>query len=319
MRIKNYAKILIGVFCLMFFVVGSVCAKSKVLFIDSYHEGYAWSDGITEGVNIILGDDVELKVHRMDTKRNLDEEFKIAAALKAKAIIESFKPDVVIAADDNASKYLIVPFYMDSELPFVFCGLNWDASAYGFPIKNVTGMVEVAPIEGLIEKMKSISNGEKLGILGPDLLTAQKEIANYKKIFGLEFDSYLAKDYEDYKKGFLKLQDNVDLLILLSDGGLYDDNEADLIDFFMKNTKDVTGSVYDFMAKKAVISFAKVAQEQGGWAAQSALDIINGKLPSDIPIVKNKKGKLIINVKLAEAAGIAVPFDIIEIANEVIE
>ena len=47
---------------------------------------------------------------------------------KAKAEIDAFKPDVVIAADDNASKYLIEPYFKDAALPFVFCGVNWDAS-----------------------------------------------------------------------------------------------------------------------------------------------------------------------------------------------
>jgi hypothetical protein len=97
----------------------------KVLFIDSYHEGYEWSDGITKGVKQVLdGKGIELKIVRMDTKRNGGEEFKKQAGEKAKAAIEEFKPDVVIAADDNASKYIIVPFFKDSPLPFVFCGVN---------------------------------------------------------------------------------------------------------------------------------------------------------------------------------------------------
>lgn len=83
-------------------------AGKKVLFIDSYHEGYGWSDGITTGIKTGLQDSgVELKVIRMDTKRNTGDAFKKEAALKAKAEIEAFKPDVVIASDDNASKFLI--------------------------------------------------------------------------------------------------------------------------------------------------------------------------------------------------------------------
>ena len=42
----------------------------KVLYIDSYHQGYAWSDGITKGIEEALKDSgAELKVHRMDTKK----------------------------------------------------------------------------------------------------------------------------------------------------------------------------------------------------------------------------------------------------------
>ena len=49
----------------------------KVLFIDSYHEGYGWSDGITKGIETTLdGSGVELNIVRMDTKRNTDDAFK---------------------------------------------------------------------------------------------------------------------------------------------------------------------------------------------------------------------------------------------------
>jgi hypothetical protein len=131
-------------------------SRKKVLFVDSYHAGYAWSDGVTAGVlkglNVKMTphgeldcgkSPVELMVVRMDTKRNQTEGFKKQAALNVKSRIETWKPDVVIASDDNASKYLIVPHFKDKELPFVFCGVNWDASVYGFPCSNVTGMEEV--------------------------------------------------------------------------------------------------------------------------------------------------------------------------------
>jgi hypothetical protein len=32
----------------------SVLAKDRILYVDSYHEGYGWSDGITEGIQSVL-------------------------------------------------------------------------------------------------------------------------------------------------------------------------------------------------------------------------------------------------------------------------
>ena len=85
----------------------------KILYIDSYHEGYVWSDGITQGIQQeFQGTGVELKIHRMDTKRNAEEASKKQAAQEAKAVIESFQPDVVIASGDNVSKCLIMPYYI---------------------------------------------------------------------------------------------------------------------------------------------------------------------------------------------------------------
>jgi hypothetical protein len=70
----------------MIFVISSMVMAAdmtgkKVLFIDSYHEGYGWCDGITAGVQeVITSSGAELKIHRMDTKRNTSDAFKKNAA-----------------------------------------------------------------------------------------------------------------------------------------------------------------------------------------------------------------------------------------------
>jgi ABC-type uncharacterized transport system substrate-binding protein len=298
---------------------GAALAKQKVLFVDSYHEGYPWSDGITEGIQeVFKGKDIELKIVRMDTKRNTSEEFKKEAALSAKGVIEAFKPDVVIAADDNASKYLIMPYYKDASLPFVFCGVNWDEKVYGYPYKNATGMVEVTPVPQLLAQLKPLAKGDRIGFLGPDTLTAKKEATQYNKVFELNTVNYFAKDFEDWKKGFVELQKKVDILLVDSDGGLYNDYKEEQEAFVRGNTKIPTGSCYDFMAPYAVLTYGKIATEQGFWSAQTALKILGGTSPSAIPIVRNKDGLLIVNVKIAEASGTAIPFEIIQSADKVI-
>ena len=313
-------KVTIVTFCFWIMFCAQALAKSKVMFIDSYHEGYAWSDGITAGIqDVMKNEDAELKIFRMDTKRNTSEDFKKEAAVKAKGAIESFKPDVVIAADDNASKYLIEPYYKNSSVPFVFCGVNWDASVYGYPYQNVTGMVEVTPIPQLISYLQQYVKGDKIGFLAPDLLTAKKEAENYKKIFQLNLVEYYAKDIEDYKKGYLELQQKSDMLILDSQGGLYDDKKDDLSAFIQNQTRIPSGTTYDFMAPFALITFAKIAKEQGQWAALAALKIIKGTSPSAIPIEKNKEGELMINIRIAKKLGIEIPYDLLENANKIIE
>jgi ABC-type uncharacterized transport system substrate-binding protein len=319
MRVKRLVPIImVAVACL--FITASAQAAGKVLFVDSYHQGYAWSDGIEQGIKKALeGSGTELKVVRMDTKRNTSEDFKKQAAEKVKAEIDQFKPNVVIAADDNASKYLIVPYYKGKELPFVFCGVNWDASGYGFPAKNVTGMIEVTPVDGLLAELKKFAKGGKVGFLGPDILTSHKEAENLTKVFGLKMTEYFAKDGADWMKGFKELQGKVDMLIIDSDGGLWQETKKEREDFVLKNTKIPTGSTYEFMAPYAIISFAKVAQEQGFWAGKAALEIIGGKAPSAIPVVKNKEGKLIVNGKIAQASGLKVPYEVISAADKVLE
>ncbi|RJR30757.1 MAG: hypothetical protein C4576_32725 [Desulfobacteraceae bacterium] len=320
---KRVIAAIAAVLCLLL-MVQPASAKSyagkKVLYIDSYHQGYGWSDGIEKGVRQgFEGTGVELKVYRMDTKRNPSDEFLKESALKAKAEIEAFKPDVVIAADDNAAKAVILPFYKDSSLPFVFCGLNWDAGRYGFPTKNITGMLEVAPVKELLEQLKPYAKGNRLGILAADVETNHTEAAAYKKTLGLQFEEYFYKNVDDLKKGFLELQGKVDMILIDSDGGLYNNAAEELKAFFTANTKIPTGTCYDFIAPYAFMGFTKLAEEQGMWSAGAALKILDGTAPSAIPVAKNKEGALIINTKIGKTLGAQVPFAMLQSAAKVIE
>jgi ABC-type uncharacterized transport system substrate-binding protein len=292
----------------------------KVLFIDSYHEGYPWSDGITEGVQATInGSGAELKVMRLDTKRNKGEAFKQAAAEKAKAEIESFQPDVVIAADDNASKYLIQPFYKDASLPFVFCGVNWDESVYGYPYKNVTGMVEVAGAKELVELLQQFAKGSRVGLLADDTLSSRKDADNYKSKLGLDLTPAYVASMDDWKKKFTELQGQVDILIVGNVAGINDFDPKAAEVHALANAKIPSGAVQSEPMPYAMIGYLKVPEEQGAWAAESALKILGGTSPADIPIVRNKEGQVMVNVKIAQAAGIEIPYSLIETASSVIE
>lgn len=52
------------------------------------------------------------------------------------------------------------------------------------------------------------------------------------------------------------------------------------------------------MMDYSLIGLIKNPKEQGEWAAESALKILNGISPRDIPITMNKKGSIIINAKM---------------------
>ena len=292
----------------------------KVLFVDSYHEGYDWSDGITSGVvNTLKNTGVELKIYRMDTKRNNTEDFKKQAGVAAKKLIDEFKPDVVIMSDDNAAQYLIAPYYKDSKLPFVFCGVNWDASVYGFPAKNITGMIEVNDTTGLLKVLRKISKGDKVGFIADDTETNRKEIENYAKLFNLTVVPYFAKDFADWKKGYVELQSKVDNLIFYNYVAIKDWNPDEATGFIQKNTKIPSGTFQTGPMPYVMVGYLKLPEEQGEWAAKSALKILGGAAPSAIPIAKNEKGNVVINLKVASAAGVEIPYDMTEAASELIK
>lgn len=309
--------------CLYLATVGMVFpahAAKRVLYVDSYHEGYEWSDGVTQGVRSVLRDTgVSLKIFRMDTKRHTDEAYKKNAALRAKEVIASFRPDVVIASDDNASKYLIMPYFKNASLPFVFCGVNYNADDYGFPYSNVTGMLELPPAVKLIYSLKHFKRIVSVGYLAADTLTERKDGFYTNQDVREEFVERYIRTFAEWKRAFIELQDEVDVLIIGNNGGIqgWDDLEAQ--QFALQNTRIPTGCLLDWIAPVVFLGATRSAQEQGSYAASTALKIMNGTPPSRIPIVGNVEANIIINMKIAKKLGIKVPQSFIKIASRIIQ
>ena len=70
--------------------------------------------GIESDVKKTLAEQCELVQVNMDKKRYQEESDKINKGLEIKTLIEHWKPDAVIVADDNAPKYLVHPYFKDS-------------------------------------------------------------------------------------------------------------------------------------------------------------------------------------------------------------
>ena len=277
-------------------------AGKKILFVNSYHKGFEWSDGITNSLKQGLSNkNIELKIHYMDTKRNTGEEFKKQAALNTKKIIEEWNPDLLITSDDNAFKFLVMPYYKDADLPIVFCGLNWDATVYEAPYSNTAGMVEISLVIPLINHLKIYTKGNRIGMIVDDCLSSRKWIENVKKILEISFTKeYFVKTLEEWENAVIKLQDEVDILLLVGNAAINDWNSEEAKRFILENIRKPTGSTYEWMAPYALITIETIAEEQGEYAAEIALKILDGTLPSDIPLKENKKGRLILNLEIAE-------------------
>jgi ABC-type uncharacterized transport system substrate-binding protein len=305
-KIYNIIIMLLIIFSSVCAMAGGKYAGKKVLHIDSYHAGYDWSDGIAAGIRETLKDTgVELKRVEMDTKRNTSEEFKKVAALKAREVIAEFKPDVVIASDDNASKYLIMPYYKDVDLPFVFCGLNWDASAYGFPYKNVTGMVEIALVPQIVKQLRKYARGDRIGFLGDDTLTSRKNLQYHKDLLKINYDYvYYAINFEQWQRKYIELQDKVDMLILINYVGISDWDKEEAQVFVENHAQIPAGTNNTWTIPYSLLGIIKIPEEQGGWAAHAALKILDGTPPGKIPITHNKQGKLYYNLRIGQKLGV---------------
>lgn len=281
-------------------------AKKRVFHLDSYAKGYGISDDTGAGLRSALRDQpVQVSTFYMDTKRHSSEaEIKDAVA-RARAAIDAFQPDVIVASDDAAVKYVVVPHYKDGPIPVVFCGVNWSAEPYGLPTAHVTGMVEVVPVLEAIDLVrKYYPNLRRLGVLSEDSLSERNNKALLEpkyRALGLEVTYVMAADFATWKREFERLQETVDVLYLPTQGAVRDWDAAEAEAFVKAKTRKPSIATDDFMTPYALIGLTKTQLEQGEWAGKTALEILHGKKPAAIPVVRNRRRVAYVNATLAAA------------------
>jgi len=297
---------------LIYFVFsGPAYAASKCLYIASYHHGYEWNDGIQHGIEKILAGKCELKIFYLDTKRNAKIEWARWKAKQAVKLIDEYSPDIVLVSDDNASRYVVMPYYKNSKIPFVFCGLNWSMSEYGYPYNNVTGMIEVAPIKPLIKQLKLMRSNIKKGIfISSDAISEHKDYNHYKKDFskhGIKLDATYVRTFKEWIKQYKKAQ-RYDFVIIGNNAGINDWYKPEAERIVYKYTRKITVTTYQWMLPYVVLGFTKIPEEQGDWIARVALSILGGISPSKIPVVYNRQWDMWINPVVINKIKLKIPY-----------
>jgi ABC-type uncharacterized transport system substrate-binding protein len=275
----------------------------RIVYVNSYHEGYGSSDDVMEGiVETLQGENIELKKFFLDAKRKTVETDIQESVQHILREIQEFNPALMIVSDDNAVKELVVPYFNNSSLPVVFCGVNWSAEQYGLG-SNITGMLEVLPLrECLKEVVSNYPETKRLVVLSENSLSEQNNrllLDTLYRNMGLEVTYKLADDFEAWKAMFLEANSDADLIYMPTNGAIknWDNNSAREI--IENHVKIPVVTCDDFMMPYAVFGLTKVAKEQGVWAAKTAMEVLHGKSPADIPQTRNREMKAWLNDSLA--------------------
>ena len=315
MKLKQI--LFITIFIFAFTIPSNAQTQRKVVFLDSYHKGYEWSDRILHAVRMVLQpEDIEVVDYHMNTKLNPNESYVQRAGEKAMRFILDENPDLIIASDDNASKFVINPYFKNSEIPVIFCGVNWDSSIYGYPYNNTTGMVEVNLVNKMVQQLfKYSDSGYRIGYLASDTWTEKREAKAYKSILGIDLSNErFVSNSEEWKTAFLELQEMVDVLII----GTFSfppEEEEDIENFVLNHIKIPTGALNEFLMPYALIGYLKVPEEFGLWAGKTAIEVLNGKAISSIELTRNTRADLILNLKIANKLNIVFKTDLLKHAS----
>ncbi len=313
----------------LFFFPTCLRAKStdqcKVLAVMSYHAEYQWQQQVKEGIDAVLGNSCEVRYFDLDTKRNPTDGPRKAE--KAYALYQSWKPDGVIAADDNAQTMFVLPYLKDKvSTPVMFCGVNADPKKYGYPATNVSGILERHHLRESIVLLKQILPATKrIGVIAAD---KPSNIAMINTITA-ELHSYPVQSLEHRLVNSLaeavaatnELRNQTDALHVMGIEGLTDDkgeaiSSVDSIAVIVETyAKPTIGVVRYEIEAGALCAVIHRGQEQGETAARMLLDVMQGKQVSELPIKRNRHGKSVINVTVLKKMGITPSSSIIKDAD----
>ncbi len=298
---------LIGVLLIIVGFMRPVSAvQPKCLYVSSYHQGYAWSDGVERGLRQTLDGRCELRQFDMDTKRKKSIYDKRQASNQAREIIESWRPDVVITSDDNAAKFLILPYYKDNDMPFVFSGINWSIKEYKLPFSNTTGIIEVAPIEPMLARAAKISGGVRAVYLGAKTLTEEKNFTRVRgaaDTLGFDITAVLVSTMQQWIDAY-RNESHIDFVIMGSSSGIDDWDETVVVNAIQDIPSKLTVTNHVWMMPFTMLGYTKVPEEHGDWAGKAALAILSGTRPNQIPVATNRKWDLWVNDVLITSSNV---------------
>ncbi|MBV2092419.1 MAG: ABC transporter substrate-binding protein [Candidatus Thiodiazotropha sp. (ex Ctena orbiculata)] len=303
--------------CLIILIIASSnlwSADRRVLVVMSYEENNPWCMEIKQGIDRILGNHAELTYFYMDTKVNLQggtEKAKLAHELYHK-----LNPDGVITVDDNAQSMFVIPYLMDRvTTPIFFCGVNNDASAYGYPNHHISGTLERGHIRESIAFLKQLLPDLKNTCFvtrsSPSGAALRKQVEREQTTYIVPIEQFLFVTNSTQINKFIESHGNhCDAIYVDSLEGILDKSGKPMVNRqVIEHLKaiykgPVIGGNSYHVEDGAVSAVAKTGQEQGEIAASMLLESLNGVPIEKLPVTRNYKGRRYINVNSIKELGI---------------
>lgn len=314
---------------------GAAPAKTppyKILYVMSYHSPWRWTDGQLEGFKQgMAGMAAEYKVFQMDTKQNSTHEAKQRKGREARALIESWKPDLVYTSDDDVQEHVAV-HYIGKELPFVFSGVNKDPAAYGFSgSRNITGVLEQEHFVESVRLLQALAPGAKRIVAVFDdaamwepVKTRMRE--RVKQLPGVEIVQWeTIKTWADFQQKMREFPSKADAVALVGIFNFKDEQGKnvpyqEVLKWTAENSKlpDI-GFWVDRVHFGTLAAVTVSEREQGLAAGRIARQILaEGRPPSSFAMGPTTKGIPVISLARARKLGLR-PTSSVLLSAEVVE
>ncbi|HOW16141.1 MAG TPA: ABC transporter substrate binding protein [bacterium] len=270
------------------------------------------------------------KTFYMDSKRKSDTLSLNKNAKLALKKIKKFKPDIIIAVDDNAA-LTVAKALKGSDIPIIICDINGDPVEYGLVDSyqrsgsNIVAIIERQNYRELIKFSKAIVKGlKKIIVLVDDSNTSKSEIKYFNQIVSkpnLEIKIISTGDWEEWKSIILENQDQKTTFFPLLFYTLKDKegnviNQDVVIKWLLNNSKIAEFGGTSFQVKDGFLASVSTWSDiQGYLAGIEAKKVLNGERTQDLPVIIPEVSSIDINIERSKMLNIKLPFDILSSAN----
>jgi len=294
---------------LWFAVIPIAASAASCLYINSYHKGYDWSDRMQGAFNEAIKHQCSVSYHYLDAKHQPIDKLK-AKGMEIANLIPLSQPDIVIAADDAASQYVVQPYLRNSRVPVVYIGVNWDPRPFGYPMDNATGMTEMWPVEQVLSIVEETTGSVKtLAMVTKDGIQEHRNaqvIAMFLQQKGITFTPYFVNTFAEWQSAVVKAQ-QADVIYLGTFQAIRDWNVEQAQRWMQQENHRLTLASQDFMLPYVMFSLSKSPEEFAHWASEAVSAILSGTQPWQIPIIPNQQLNYRYNPTLLSKAGFHLP------------
>lgn len=200
--------------------------QPRILVVQSYDTDYSWTRDIDIGLRRVFDGNLHYKVqwHYMDTKKHTDKSYKERAGKLTIQEIESYRPNLIIAVDDDAQKYAVKRYANQPGINIIFAGINGSVESYGYnQATNVTGIYERKPLHSLrnaLSEMRDQHNeplGRRIAHIGDQsdsVIEDSKDIETMKWAPFELISSKRVSTFEQWKAAVNDASKNADVIML---------------------------------------------------------------------------------------------------------
>lgn len=267
--------------------------KSNVLYLNSYQNGYKWSDDILEGLRnsfVSSGLNIDLHIEYMDTKRFKDRDFMEILHSYYVFKYQKYKFSAIVVSDNNALNFMLR--YRDSffpGVPVVFCGINDFQPDLIKGLDNYCGVLENPDIKNNIDLALKINPDlHKIVVVGDQSVTSraiQEQIKNAEPLFKgiLNFEYWNDMPLVDLLSHSRTMSKNDILLFTPFYKGAHGDllSSEEVLNIIYQNSPVMIFSVWEFLLGHGIVGGKLLSgNDQGRKAAEMALHVLKtGKMP----------------------------------------